>query len=61
MIDLVLYIYTQYSNLSTDEMNSAIEEVKNNSRYRFRFVDCKTCCLLLSRQNSFNFKGRCGN
>lgn len=30
MIDLVLYIYTQYSNLSTDEMNSAIEEVKNN-------------------------------
>ena len=28
MIDLVLYIYTQYSNLSTDEMNSTIEEVK---------------------------------
>ena len=35
MIDLVLYIYTQYSNLSTDEMNSTIEEVKNNS-----FISC---------------------
>ena len=37
------------------------ERSKNNTRYRFRFVDCKTCCLLLSRQNPFNFKGRCGN
>ena len=27
MVDLVLYIYAQYTNLSTDEMNSAIEEV----------------------------------
>ena len=35
MIDLVLYIYAQYSNLSTDEMNSTIEEVKNNS-----FISC---------------------
>lgn len=35
MIDLVLYIYTQYSNLSTDEMNSTIEEVKSNS-----FISC---------------------
>ncbi len=35
MIDLVLYIYAQYTNLSTDEMNSTIEEVKNNS-----FISC---------------------
>ena len=35
MVDLVLYIYAQYTNLSTDEMNSAIEEVKNNP-----FIGC---------------------
>lgn len=35
MIDLVLYIYAQYTNLSTDEMNSTIEEVKSNS-----FISC---------------------
>ena len=38
MIDLVLYIYTQYSNLSTDEMNSAIEEVKNNSFISYSYA-----------------------
>ena len=35
IIDLVQYIYDQYTNLSTDEMNSAIEEVKNNP-----FISC---------------------
>ena len=38
MIDLVLYIYTQYSNLSIDEMNSTIEEVKNNSFISYSYA-----------------------
>ena len=35
IIDLVQYIYDQYTNLSTDEMNSTIEKVKNNP-----FISC---------------------